>query len=228
MSLITYKGGKKNTAKNALLQVFRPLVIEYKKDSGLRKLSTLDANPSLSLESVTMTGKALFCGFYLNEIICRLCPADAHFPELYDLYLASLQALAALNSQSAQFELHLQLILRQFEFRLLALLGYGLNLETEVEQGTPIEASYYYALHSDSGFMQVLPSPSSTRSSWSGELLLQLAELLAQPIGMKDETYDSVEQLKAMLSAAKLILRACLHRHLGDKPLKSRELFRKS
>jgi len=222
MSLITYKGGKKNSAKNALMQPFRPLQIQIKKDSGLRKLVAIDPHPELTAASVALSGKALFCGFYLNEIICRLCPADAFFPELYESYLASLQQLSTLEAESERFEVELQLVLRRFEYRLLLLLGYGLNLETEVEQGQGISNEQFYELYPESGFVVVSPS----HRAIAGQTILQLAELLEGQIVGDSSGQIGIEQAKPLLTTAKFILRACLHRHLGDKPLKSRELFR--
>jgi recombinational DNA repair protein (RecF pathway) len=48
---------------------------------------------------------------------------------------------------------------------------------------------------------------------------------------MSDITLDmlsSLEVERTTLKQAKHILSTCLHRHLGNKPLKSRELFRRS
>jgi len=222
LSLVGYKGSKKNSARNALFQPFRPIQIQFRKDAGLRKLVNIEADQSIVAESLLLTGKILFCGFYLNELVCRLCPADAQFYELYALYLKSVRQLVKLGQGNAQFNLELQLILRRFEFQLLNTLGYGLDLEFEAETNQVIQAESYYELLVEKGFVLSL----NPNRAISGILLQQFKSVLMGAESVSNCGKTSNFDIKLVLATGKHILRQCLHRHLGDKPLKSRELFR--
>ncbi|QTH65118.1 DNA repair protein RecO [Psychrosphaera ytuae] len=221
MSIIGFKGSKKNTAKTALFRPFRPLVIQFRKTSGLRTLKSVDENQSLARQLTELKGKALFCGFYINELICRLCKADEDYPELYALYTYALKYLAKTPEQLGSEGLWLELILRQFEYRLLVMLGYGISFQNECEHGVEIASGASYELRPDRGFVMTSDKPGSI----TGHQILSLAQRLDTTLDMV-ENPDS-EVLKEDLRVAKGIMRLCLQVHLGDKPLKSRELFRK-
>lgn len=213
LSAITFKGSKKNTAKTALLQPFRPLKVLVEKDAGLRKLKHIEAAEEVSAEAMLSAGKPLFCGFYLNEIVCRLCAADAHFPDMFGLYLSTVSTLNSLPKDSGSAEL--EQALRRFEYSLLAQLGYGIDLQSTADTSEAIQPDLKYELQQDIGFV----FGAYTRNAWEGADILNVARFLQeQPM--------SEQEFKRAASAAKLLLRTCLHRHLGDKPLKSRELFR--
>lgn len=218
VSIIAYKGSKKNTAKTALFRPFRPLIIQFKKTSGLRSLKSIDDNQALAKQLSEPVGKALFCGFYINELICRLCKADEDYDTLYPLYVYALRQLSLDTSSQ-----HIEWVLRQFEYRLITMLGYGISFEHECEQGTDIVCGAHYELRPDKGFMRCPPKPSSI----DGEQVLSLGRRLDEEIedSLIIERQDS-KQFSADLRIAKVIMRQCLHIHLGDKPLKSRELFR--
>lgn len=216
ISMVTYKGSKKNTAKTALLSPFRPLVVQFQKDAGLRKLINIEAS---SNDSMLKSGTCFFCGFYINELIWRLCPADAYLPELYHIYRASMLQLQQLSEAQTQ-GLELELLLRQFEYRLLEELGYGLELTTDSEMAAEVIDTSQYELSASAGFIAV----KSRDRSFSGADLKLMAQLLYQKVTLTDLPS---EQAKSVMHKLKMILRQGLHRHLGDKPLKSRELFRK-
>ena len=219
MSIVGYKGSKKNTAKTAMFRPFRPLIIQFKKASGLRSLKTVDDNQALARQLSELKGKALFCGFYINELICRLCKADEDYPELYPLYVYVIKQLA--NNEESQ---HIEWVLRQFEYRLIGMLGYGISFTHECEQGVAIAEDAHYELRPDRGFCLSSAKPNSIL----GKHLLDLATKLEASLEVNEPKTDvDVETEKHCLRVAKGIMRQCLHIHLGDKPLKSRELFRK-
>lgn len=232
VSVIGYKGSKKNTAKTALMQPFRALVVQVKKSAGLRTLKSVEQNQLLSKQLSALKSKSLFCGFYLNELIYRLCSADAEYETLYPLYVYSLKNLSDLavidesDLDVTHHGLYLEWILRQFEFSLLQMLGYGVSFESELSMQQPIVESLHYQLHVDQGFMIDAAKPSSI----SGKDILAINKHLNIKLSKADFIQldaGRLQELKTELKIAKHILRVCLHRHLGDKPLKSRELFRK-
>ncbi|NVK25339.1 MAG: DNA repair protein RecO [Gammaproteobacteria bacterium] len=216
ISAVAYKGSKKNSTRSALLQPFRSLIVQIKTGKGLHSLKHVESASNSRLFS--LQNNALFCGFYLNELICRLCSSDAVFEELYPLYTYALKHLdnAKNIDDKLLFNQYIQVVLRQFEARLLALLGYGVSFDHNVELGEPIEPSLYYELFDDTGFVLT----NMAQRGFLGADLLAIHNMIEQDIEAFDANSDVLRQ-------SKLILRQCLHRHLGDKPLKSRELFRK-
>lgn len=225
VSLITYKGSKKNSTKAALLQPFRPLSVGIHGTSGLRKLKQIDADLSATDPNRALRGKALFCGFYLNEVICRLCAADAYFPDVFPLYQTTLSYLSQLDQTQAYFPLQMAYLLRRFEADLLTQMGYGLNFETDMETGEEIVTNDVYELFDASGFVVSNRSLSATETVLGEDLQLMstLLEIDFDKMGATD-----YQRLQPQLRQLKFIMQTCLHRHLGDKPLKSRELFIRS
>lgn len=144
-----------------------------------------------------LRGAALAAAFYLNELLLRACARlDAH-PAVYEAYV---RALAALTGPTAD-----EPALRRFERDLLAELGYGLLLEHDVN-GAAIDPTARYHYQSERG---AIPAPDG---DLPGAALLALREgTLGEP---------------AHLPACKRLLRTQLAWHFGDKPLKSRELYR--
>lgn len=217
LSIIASKGGKKNSARTALLQPFRPLTIKYKLGRGLHSLKSVELNPEL--EDIRLKSKSLFCGFYLNEILCRLCKSDAQYDELFPLYNYALSHLQHSSEREidSYTPMYLEAILRQFEYRLLVMLGYGISFDYDLHSDADIKPNKYYELLAGSGFV----FSNTPQRAIIGSDLIDIDAFL--------NTDLEIEKLSShKLKLAKLILRACLHRHLGDKPLKSRELFRKA
>jgi len=143
------------------------------------------------------------CGFYLNELVLRLLPRDDPHEALFDVYG---EALAGLSAGAAQAS-----VLRSFEKRLLAELGYAPLLEREAASGAPIEPGRRYVYEPDRGPMP-LNNSSSPDLSVSGQTLLDLAAgEFARP-----ETRDE----------ARLLLRALIGQRLHGQVLHTRAVLR--
>lgn len=142
-------------------------------------------------------GAALAAAFYLNELLLRACARlDAH-PAVYEAYR---RAVATLTGSVGD-----EPALRRFERDLLAELGYGLLLEHDVD-GAAIDPVARYHYQSERGAIR------APDGDLPGAALLALREdTLGEP---------------AHLLACKRLLRAQLAWHFGDKPLKSRALYR--
>ncbi len=181
------------------LQPFRPLRLSW---SGRGDLGTLTAVESDGADTL-LQGRVLYSGFYLNELLMRLLTRHDPHPLLYRYYRDCLRRLSAGEP--------LEQTLRLFEIRLLQEAGYGLQLETEVDSGETVQADALYDYHLESGPSR-LDSASATGFVFSGASLLAIARGdLTEP---------------AVVHDAKRLLRAALKLYLGDKPLKSRELFK--
>ena len=109
-----------------------------------------------------LTGQALMCGIYLNELLIKLLPREDPHPQLFESYAATLLTLAASPEHSA--------ILREFEISLLTEMGYGLELEKDVRTGEPLVPDSLYRYDPLAG-----PSAHGGGSLVSGGALLSLA-----------------------------------------------------
>ncbi|MCZ6831785.1 MAG: DNA repair protein RecO [Gammaproteobacteria bacterium] len=198
------KGGTRRKSSGgsqaALLQPFVPLLCSWVGRSDLKTSTGCEARGT----GPGLVGRRLYCGLYINELLSRLLHHyDAH-EALYDVYEESLQRLAR--------ESELDLLLRQFEFRLLEELGYGFELSQEGLSGEPLSETGWYVFHQEHGLIAADAQPGADMPSFSG------ADLLAISRG---------EFNVELRRTAKRLMRQALAPHLGDKPLKSRELFRK-
>lgn len=182
-----------------LLQPFRPLLLSW---SGAGDLATLvGAEPNGPM--LDLAGAGLLSGFYVNELLVRLLQRHDPHADLYQAYEA---VLAALQERGGE-----EPALRIFEKRLLQELGYGLILDREARSGRPLEAQRLYRYRLDQG-----PLPEDEGDTQDpaihGSSLLALARetLPPDPAGRQE---------------AKRLMRAAIARQLGDRPLKSRDLF---
>ena len=176
-------------------QLFQPLLVDAQGNSDLRSLRQIEP----AGPALGLSGTALFSGFYLNELLNRLLPRDEAHVSLFVSYAHVLGELA----EGAPIESRL----RFFEQELLLSLGYGIDYTHDADTGSTIDPAQYYDFHPERGFSRV-PKGVST---FPGEVLLALAE------GRSD--------MPDQLMALKRIHRLALAKHLGGRPLKSRELF---
>jgi DNA repair protein RecO (recombination protein O) len=181
----------------SLLQPFRPLLIQTTGRGEVKTLTTAEADG----RPIVLQGEALYCGFYLNELLMRLLGRFDPHPVLFSRYTIAMERLPDPEGREHT--------LRRFELALLSELGYGLLLEQEAETGLPIQpdVQYYYVLErgpTRNMIDEALPV--------SGRSLLVLAGREPQmgPGGWRE---------------ARELMRHVLARYLGDRPLKSRELF---
>jgi DNA repair protein RecO (recombination protein O) len=118
-----------------VLQAFQPLGLSWSGAGELKTLVKADWRGGLP----RVGGSALLCGFYLNELLLKLLPREDPHPQLFRDYEAALVELAGGAEQAP--------VLRRFELRLLAELGYALPLTHEADTGRPVDPAerYYYA-----------------------------------------------------------------------------------
>jgi DNA repair protein RecO (recombination protein O) len=147
------------SAMRGLLLSFHPQRLGWSASTELGNLIAAEWSGALQ----PLGGRALMCGFYLNELLLRLLPRDDPHEALFDFYGETLQALSAGAAQAA--------VLRTFEKRLLAELGYAPLLEREAG-GAPIDPARRYVYEPERGPM---PSKNSSELSVSGQTLLDLA-----------------------------------------------------
>jgi len=179
-----------------LLMPFRQVEVTWSGNGELQTLTQLESQGvCFNLER-----KALFCGFYLNELLLYLLPKQDAYPEIFELYEHTLRMLK--NKQQ------LEPCLRYFERHLLHILGYDTGFEFEAE---PIMPEGFYLYRHEHGFVPVKQQIDATQMLYRGKVLLDIA---------KDNYTDEIT-----LSQAKQLFRTKLQFLLGSKSIKSREMF---
>lgn len=171
--------------------------------SGRSALLTLTGCEPLSHR--WLTGDALYAGLYLNELLLRLLRDDDPHPRLFEGYEETLDRLVAVVDPEPA--------LRGFERLLLKESGYELTLTHAAESGDSIVSSAGYRYVPDVGFYRV-SEMIDDRLVFGGATLLAIA--------VNDYANEQVRR------AAKQIMRRALAPHLGDKPLRSRALYRRA
>ncbi|WP_269619373.1 DNA repair protein RecO [Zhongshania sp. BJYM1] len=187
--------GRSRQQWRAALQVFNLVSVCWQGKGELKSL--LDAQHQ---QSYRLMGRALYCGFYINELLERLL--YRHDPHS-DIFLNYTHCLSQL-----EIDQPLEPILRRFEFNLLESLGYGVNFGFCAHNNEPVQKDCYYRFDSSEGLF--LTSETASGLIFRGADLLQLMA----------EDYSG-----GALLAAKKITRLALNPLLGDKPLRSRSLF---
>jgi DNA repair protein RecO (recombination protein O) len=193
------KGARRTKSKlPGTLQPFQALLLSW---AGRGNLPILTAAEAVSY-SAPLTGAAVNCGFYMNELVMRLLPShDAH-PGLFDVYAHTFEQIHEKEAQELQ--------LRRFEKTLLKELGYGLALDMAADTREPIDGASRYRYVPERGAFKVGPQE-------AGGLCVQGSTLLA----IANEQWPSRQELVE----SKRLMRAVLGHFLGERPLHSRRIF---
>lgn len=187
--------GARSKKKNHSVQPFTPLLVSYVGKGELKTLAKIDAGAMYFIP-----GDRLLLGMYANELLIRLL---GKFEKVTDLFTAYQQLLLSLvGSDDYTVEL------RRFELKLLNELGYGISFALDAGTGDFVEPDQFYRFVPEQGFRQL---SSKTDSSFLGEHLLNVS----------DGNFCSPE----VEQTARRVARIAIARLLGDRPLKSRELF---
>lgn len=183
----------------AQLQPFRPLLLSFSGRGDLQQLTAVEA-PGAALG---LAGERLFSGLYLNELLVRLLQRHDPHPELFACYGTTLEALAGEANVAAH--------LRRFESLLLESLGYHLQPGVDASTGDEVAPDGWYRFDPESGLWPAGVAEPGGQPLYPGRHLLALA---------------AGDYCGEAAGSAKRLLRQALAVHLGDRPLRSRELFR--
>jgi len=184
----------------AVLQPFRALLLSW---SGRGEAPQLTAAENVDAGLAQLPPGQLLNAFYLNELLLTLTTRHDPHPELYDYYAHTLSQLRA--------DAPAEPALRQFETRLLDLIGYGLNLATEADTGRPVRAEAHYYFRP--GVHGVVLAGNAADGAISGHVLLGLIAA-APPSG------------EAELRQARTLLRAAINHCLEGRELRTRIVAR--
>jgi DNA repair protein RecO (recombination protein O) len=198
VGLLARGARRPRSAMRGVLLAFHPLRLTWSASAELGTLASAEwggGQPSLS-------GIGLMCGFYINELLLRLLPRDDPHEALFDAYGTALARLA--ESGAAQ-----SAILRSFEHRMLAELGYAPVLDRDASNGARIEAAKHYAYEAERGPVETR----RTDGEWviSGRTLLDMAANDYASARTRDE--------------ARRLMRALIAERLGGRALHTRAVL---
>ena len=177
------------------LQMFQCLSISFKGKGELKSLSQWEVDD----QPRRLLGDDLILAMYANELILRLLPENDEYPETFNSYWTFLANLNALDSSEKEYAL------RNFENQMLEDLGYGLDFSFDTNDEY-IKEDLQYEFIEHQGFNK------NINGAIPGKTLVSLS---------KQETITDPIQLTIL----KKMNRKRLKSLLGDKPLKSKELF---
>ena len=200
VALVARGARRPRSELRSVLQAFQPLTLAWSGAGELKTLIRAEWRGGLPL----IGGGALLCGFYLNELLLKLLPREDPHPRLFDEYEAALAKLAGGAEQAP--------VLREFELRLLAELGYALPLTHEADTGRPVDpgARYYYAF--DRGPRTAVAEPGRRYPQVRGATLLALAR----------HDFSAPEAA----AEAKRLMREVLDHYLERRTIASRRVVR--
>lgn len=184
-----------SSSRRAILQPFRSLLISWQGRGELPTLTTVEEAGA----ALMLEGVHLACGYYLSELVQRLVGSGEMQAEVFALYDRTIRSLAAREAPEQ--------VLRRAEAGLLDALGLLPDLTTDTATGELVDTAGHYSVDVHEGPRY---SPESG-STVAGSTLLGLSSG-----GLSD---------RRELAEAKHLMRRLIGYYIGDKPLKSRELF---
>lgn len=196
------RGAKRPRSElRGVLQAFQPLALSWAGAGEIKTLIRAEWRGGLPLPG----GSALLCGFYLNELLLKLLAREDAHPALWRDYASALRALTAEATPTAQGA-----ILRRFELRLLAELGYALSLTHDVASGAPVEPGERYHYAFDRGPQRVACEPGARWPVVRGATLIALAT----------DRYADAD----VAAEAKRLMRGILDHYLEERHIFSRRV----
>lgn len=189
------------SAKSAffgLTEPFRALEASWTRRGEMATLGSLEpSGPARRL-----SGRAMWCGLYANELLLRLTPRDDPDPEIFDAYARLLPELMIPTRQSNA--------LRRFEMALLHALGVAPDLATSGDSAEPVAAGMRYRVDPVAG---PVPVPDH-QAGVPGSVLLALAN--GQDIPQHDD------------AAALRLMRKLIDHQLDGRKLNTPAFFREN
>jgi len=197
VSAMTYRNSQKKLQQQGVLQPFSPLNILLNEQRAITSIKLLEADG----KPLTLVGQHLYSGLYVNELVMRLLVEQHPCEQLFERYQ---QTLIALVQQQP-----LELSLRLFELSLLDELGLTIDFSPVFNDeltDLQYQAEEGFIDHHHSTYRAGVPCFSRTS-----------LQAIAQ------QNFSNA----ATLLTLKRLMRQVFMPLLGNRPLKSRELFKK-
>ena len=218
----------------ALYQPFRPVLVTWIAGKGdLHTLTGIEeSGPALD-----MSNSALACGYYINELVLRLVGKSQAMPELFAHYALALANLSAVSGigvtgsgvAGSGVSEDIETILRSFELQLLSALGLLPDF-TRLADGGKVDRdqSYRYFPENALTILDVsgqtdlksgMTSPDTHPDGVTPDKGIKVSGATLHALALLDFSNSTT------LAEAKPLMRHVLRTHLGDRPLRSREMF---
>jgi DNA repair protein RecO (recombination protein O) len=205
VGLLARGARRPRSAMRGVLLAFHPLRLTWTATAELGTLMAVEWGGGQKM----LSGIALMCGFYVNELLLRLLPRDDPHEALFDAYASALSRLAAGEAQAGAGTAARAAVLRAFERRMLAELGYAPVLDRDAANGAAIEPTKHYAYEPERG-------PVETRRS-DGDSVISGRTLL-------DMAADNYESTRTREQARRL-MRTLIADRLGGQDLHTRAVL---
>jgi DNA repair protein RecO (recombination protein O) len=197
VALLARGARRPRSAMRGVLLSFHPLRLSFGASPSLANLFSAEWAGALQ----PLSGQGLMCGFYLNELLLRLVPREDPHETLFDAYAEALSRLVHDSSAA---------VLRGFERRLLAELGYAPLLERDAAS-RPIDPDALYVYEPDRG-------PVPVNGARSDVLVVRGRTLL----DVAADDYSSA----ATREEARALMRALIGERLHGQVLHTRTVLR--
>ncbi|WP_429404922.1 DNA repair protein RecO [Paraburkholderia sp. MM5482-R1] len=193
------KGAKRpHSALRGVLQTFQPLSLAWSGKSEMRTLTGAEWVGGM----LPLTGDALLCGFYVNELLVRFCAREDPHPQLFHHYVVTLTRLAH-DEPAVQ-------VLRSFERVLLRETGYAMALDRTVARKAVL-ADGRYVFDPERGVREASDEWPAQWPVVSGQTLLD----------MEKDDYHRAQTV----AQSKTLMRFLLNTYLGGAPLATRQIL---
>ena len=191
-----------------VLMAFQPLSMDWSGGGEVKTLIRAEWQGGQPL----LTGRALICGYYLNELLVRLTAREDPHPRLFSAYADAVRALGRAEAESP--------ILRRFELALLQDLGYEAGLAHEADSGDAIRPAgrYLYIIERGPVRLETLEEEGVDPTALGEQPLLSGQTLLDMAAG----DFSRAETL----AQSKQLLRMLINHTLGGQPLQSRRVLK--
>ncbi|MDR0577463.1 MAG: DNA repair protein RecO [Candidatus Accumulibacter sp.] len=196
VALMARGARRPRSALRGVLMAFQPLEISW---SGKGEVKTI-AKAEWQGGQPLLCGRALFCAYYLNELLLELLPREDAHARLFSVYAETLRRFAE-GAKEAD--------IRRFERSFLQELGYGLTLKHDGD-GKTIDPAGYYVYEIERGPLR-LPEEDESAAAVRGKTLIDLdAGDFSDPRSLLE---------------AKQLMRTLIAHYTGGKGLETRKIF---
>lgn len=208
VALVAKGARRPHSQLRGVLLAFQPLWMDWSGGGEVKTLVRAEWQGGQPL----LIGRALICGYYLNELLVRLTAREDPHPRLFDAYAEAVRALGRGEPESP--------ILRRFELALLQELGYEAGLAHEGDSGEPVrpEGRYLYIIERGPLRLESLEEEGVNAAALREQPLLSGQTLLDMAAG----DFSRAETL----AQSKQLLRMLINHTLGGQPLQSRRVLK--
>jgi DNA repair protein RecO (recombination protein O) len=196
IALLARGARRPRSVLRGVLMAFQPLEVSWTGKGEIKTILKAEWQGGQPL----LSGRALFCGYYLNELLLDLLPREDAHARLFSVYAETLRRFAGGPKEAD---------IRCFERAFLRELGYGLTLRHD-DRGRAIDPARHYVYEIERGPVP-LREPDGSALAVSGKTLIDLdAGDFSDPRSLLE---------------AKQLMRTLIAHYTGGRGLETRKIF---